>query len=699
MNRSIRNLFASVILTTMVCAILVPVAAAVLDKSPRKQPELKGKNDKNTLWVLPVSVIAVEKPSEQPELPYDSNWNKYERRLWEKITKNDRKRDCGRLIFSGDCAESEKPIISSSFLVKILLDEKYLKHIPHYGARICGAMFTEAIDLTNAELKKPLILEHCRFAESVNFRGIKSKWSISLAKSTVNGSIDFTNATIEGCLNMNNSRFHKLLAENLKVKGELSIQNAIVGPEIRDRDSDPAINLIAANISGQLNLDHIKAFGNIQMQGITVSSQLSIKESEIRGKLHISGASIERQLNLKKSEINELRMPGVKIASRLVLEEVTVHGTANLNSVRVGGNIEMANGTYAQFSMITAETTGSLKMPNSKFSGMVEAYGLSVGDTLNMKGAIFKDELRLHRSHIGSILFFNSAEFFGDVSLKRVSINGDLETNGASFRRKLKTCGIQVKGELTISDGTFDDDVQIDLAQIGTIKYLGVKKLKRLNLTGTSVDKMIVKVKSISDIPESLKAQGFTYKLFMCDIGGDKNQDEQFFKAWLNKIKDYRPQPYMQCAKVLRECGKYRRANEVLYLGKEKERQDAWDQDEIIRWTGLSLLKWTIGYGIGYGYFLSLFWIFGLIILGTILCYSAKDLKTHETLTCEKAKGRWANYFFFSMDNLLPIISLRDKHKEIDPSGWQRYYFYGHKVAGWLLASFILAGLAGITQN
>jgi hypothetical protein len=51
------------------------------------------------------------------------------------------------------------------------------------------------------------------------------------------------------------------------------------------------------------------------------------------------------------------------------------------------------------------------------------------------------------------------------------------------------------------------------------------------------------------------------------------------------------------------------------------------------------------------------------------------------------------------MDILLPIISLRDLHAKIDPPGWPRLYFYFHKIAGWLLAFFILAGLAGITQK
>ena len=48
---------------------------------------------------------------------------------------------------------------------------------------------------------------------------------------------------------------------------------------------------------------------------------------------------------------------------------------------------------------------------------------------------------------------------------------------------------------------------------------------------------------------------------------------------------------------------------------------------------------------------------------------------------------------------LLPIIRLREKHyKEIDLQGWPRQYFYVHKIMGYVLASFLIAGLVGLTK-
>jgi hypothetical protein len=52
----------------------------------------------------------------------------------------------------------------------------------------------------------------------------------------------------------------------------------------------------------------------------------------------------------------------------------------------------------------------------------------------------------------------------------------------------------------------------------------------------------------------------------------------------------------------------------------------------------------------------------------------------------------------FSLDLLLPVIQFNDKYK-IDFGGWQEIYFYFHKVMGFVLSSFVVAGLSGITKK
>jgi hypothetical protein len=46
----------------------------------------------------------------------------------------------------------------------------------------------------------------------------------------------------------------------------------------------------------------------------------------------------------------------------------------------------------------------------------------------------------------------------------------------------------------------------------------------------------------------------------------------------------------------------------------------------------------------------------------------------------------------------LPLVKLRDEHYKIDLDGGTRYYLYGHKIAGWIIGSFIVAGISGLTK-
>jgi hypothetical protein len=147
------------------------------------------------------------------------------------------------------------------------------------------------------------------------------------------------------------------------------------------------------------------------------------------------------------------------------------------------------------------------------------------------------------------------------------------------------------------------------------------------------------------------------------------------------------PQPYHQPASVLRSLGRAETADAVLYAGKEHERHAAgW---RTPKWWGMSLLEWTIGYGYGYRYFLSLLWVMGITLLGTIILAT----------TPAGQEFTLAGKVAYSFDLLLPIVELDKRHSLEAIDGWPRYYFYVHELLGFVLGSFIVAGLAGITKK
>jgi hypothetical protein len=168
--------------------------------------------------------------------------------------------------------------------------------------------------------------------------------------------------------------------------------------------------------------------------------------------------------------------------------------------------------------------------------------------------------------------------------------------------------------------------------------------------------------------------------------------EPEWFVKWLEKDKNYSPQPYQQLAGVLRTMGHPDKANTILYEGKERERSEEKGRGHRSKWLGLSILKWTMGYGYGYRYFRSLAWVILFTSIGALVVH-----------TTGIGKG-WSlpKMLGFSFDLLLPLVKLDESHYKLlseKISGWQYYYFYVHKLVGYILASFVAAGLSGITKK
>ena len=195
--------------------------------------------------------------------------------------------------------------------------------------------------------------------------------------------------------------------------------------------------------------------------------------------------------------------------------------------------------------------------------------------------------------------------------------------------------------------------------------------------------------------PEHLDLNGFSYERFggagAAQEAAVGQRGSMWFVDWLARDEPYTPQPYQQAANVLLEMGQPEMANDILYAGRERERDQAWQRGDYLRWFGLSLLSWTIGYGIGHRYFWAGYWVVVLVLAARIVLF----------VTGQDTPRRWGEErigIWYNLDMLLPIIQLRKAHYDIDLKGFARYWFYFHKIMGYVLASFLIAGLAGLTK-
>ncbi len=59
---------------------------------------------------------------------------------------------------------------------------------------------------------------------------------------------------------------------------------------------------------------------------------------------------------------------------------------------------------------------------------------------------------------------------------------------------------------------------------------------------------------------------------------------------------------------------------------------------------------------------------------------------------------RAAQRYWYSFDMALPLIELNKRHEGVKHAGIVTVYFYFHKIAGFVLVSFLIAGLSGLTK-
>jgi hypothetical protein len=205
--------------------------------------------------------------------------------------------------------------------------------------------------------------------------------------------------------------------------------------------------------------------------------------------------------------------------------------------------------------------------------------------------------------------------------------------------------------------------------------------------------------------PRRYNLEGFTYsRLGSSGNRGEANMLDRSVKSytqWLAGDPRSSPQPYEQLARCFYEVGEPQKATDVLHAARARRRRKAWStandfgepkRREWLRAVGLWSLEVTIGYGLGNRYFRVLWWVGGLTLIGASVLFFFGSHPVTE----------WPRLLFASLDQLLPIVTLNKKAHDAlifqDASGHPQcygviIYFYGQRILGWILGSFLVAGL------
>jgi uncharacterized protein YjbI with pentapeptide repeats len=410
------------------------------------------------------------------------------------------------------------------------------------------------------------------------------------------------------------------------------------------------VELTGARVGGQLSLIGSKVSGKLNMNGVQIGATLFMSDEAEFADVELTGA-----------HVNHLSLIGSKVSGKLIMNSLRVDETLFMRDTAQFADVEL---THAR--------VGALDLVGSKVSGKLNMNGLQVGASLLMGKAEFADvelsgarvrgqislrnskvtgELSCYGLEIEQEVFMVNAKFDGLIDCGSAKLKGDLYLDGSQFQQDVNLSGVEIGGALDLRSAQWSDGVALILrnAKISVIPALADAWAPKLDL------------------------EGFTYR----SVGAADQ-----FEVWFGKIDRYAPQPYDQLASIVQGKGYGTLATSIRYSGRERERTEATGG----KWAWLTTLKWVIGYGY-YPQF-AIFWVIGLVMAGAIVLRASGE-------------GRRNGMPFglaYSFDILLPIIRLRDRHYQIDLKTWARYYFYGHKIMGYVLASFLIAGLSGLTK-
>jgi hypothetical protein len=599
-------------------------------------------------FVIP-SITSVERQMTLIQMS-EKQWSEPEKWVWQEICSGrtaDFNARGGRQdtplepTTSQDWGDDRK--LSSNFLKQILLRQPCSAEIPVEGARIVGAWFFEGIDLGHGRLARQLWLEHCRFEGTANLDGLQ----------------------IDGWFSLEGSTF------------------------IQQGADTKSLQINGATINGHVSFSLTK-FKDMDLTGTKVGGQLSLDGATFDGKLEMNGLEVGRHLFMGKgAKFKEVDLANAKVGGQLNLDGATFDGKLNMNGLEVGSHLFMGKGAkFKEVDLANAKVGGQLNLDGATFDGKLNMYGLVVKEQAFMGGSTFSKQVSLLFARFERNVYLSDSEFTG-LDLSGTWIEGELElgSDRESMTRWRNGAAITLRN---VHAGTLQDRRErvVDIQE----KRLWWQLFRERERWKDAW-------------PAELHLDGFTYDR-LGGFGGEtarsrdlpidydvdmQVRDIRWYINWLARDPSYNPQHYEQLAGVFRAAGDPAKANRILYESHLRARTDVWRQHQYFRWLGSSLLNWTIGYGLGGQYFRALGWVIMFTTIGAgVLYFSGQPIEG-------LASGLSARVIY-SLDQLLPIVEF-EKYDKVVLTGIVAYYFYFERLVGWVLGSFLVAGLAGLTQK
>jgi hypothetical protein len=609
----------------------------------------------------------------------DGRWTDQELFVWRRLCSGEAADFNEGTAYGGDLDPKktslpDSRVLSSLFLKTILSDDKYRRALTGNVVRIIGARFVDEVRLKNAEIGVGLSLNKSLLEKGADFEGLRSKHQIAIEGSKVSRLLHMEGLSVDQSIVMDESEFDSVVLANANIGGQLSI-----------RDS---------KVSGEVDLTRLRVNQSLFMVGAEFAEGLLFRGARIGGEFHLRNLKIGKRLDMNLLQVDHsLIMDGTDIELMM------------LSNAQIGGELELVQVRSREVVMIQLRVDRTLFIDDSKSRDM-DLTGARIGGELYFRKSNVRDRLIMEGIQVNQTLYITDSTFgplilsnarIGGLVLYKSELEGELDLAAVQVDRNFVLGReTRIRGPVNLSFSkigtsiildhtTFHKDVDLTGAQIAGELRLGLLDAGGGKLQWLDNSTLVLsnaRVDAVRDRPDSwpsrIEVTGFTYR----GLGSMVDRPLRWFQDWLDKQPRYTAAPYEQLATVLRSYGRSRDADEIMYTSKRRDH----DQAPFPRSLWLTAVNWLIGYG--HHIERALFWVAGFVIAGVAVL----------RLSGQGPKNGMPYGVAYSFDMLLPIIQLRKKHYEIDLEGWPRYYFYVHRIMGYVLAAFLGAGLAGLTK-
>lgn len=551
---------------------------------------------------------------------------------------------------------------------------------------------TPVINFASLRIPFPLVLEDCKIEAAFWMQGMEVSF-----------------------LSLENSKIESIEADVLCVKGDLYLRGTF--------QSTGPIRLPGATIGGDFDCSG----AHFQPQLAASIDQQTVSEAQ-HVAVYADGVSVAGDLLLKNAIVNgKFSIVGANLHGDLTCADAQFRSGAHasVDSARValhGDHLELRG---------TLDLTKSAKLaPNiPTLRGEIRLLGAHIGGQLNCEGALWVNDTIPPPASLPvagdtdfpDVFTADGCKVDGPVFLRYgFSASGGIRMYGATIGGNLdftrsKLCGLTLRSA-TVS--------RIFIWR--NVEFFPDPKIVFRDLTaGAFNDRAEDKTTSLAWWPEPghLFLDGFAYG-HMVNGAGDV-----FHRiAWVQRDASLAPQPYRLLAKTYRDEGDDLASRKVGYAfaGARAKKEHGFRRVA-------NAISWVF---VGYGYYpvIALYWMFGLVLVGTSIFYAAYysglvvPVEKEAYVQFKKTSFAPAHYprfhaFAYSLENSLPVLkfsqidqwrpdpnpaaSLRadntgESHcvlSHLSASTSLQYFLWLQVCLGWVLGLMGLGAISGVIRK